>query len=552
MDKKVTKTFCFIQITRLGDLIQTCQVAKELRAQRPELRLVLIARKQFAAPLEFLLKDLFDKVYNLDFKYNVNKATELSSIDQYITSFVNDVNQEKIDVSINFSYSKSSNYLHTLLDSRYKLGPSQNDQNQTDIFDPWSTIVQANVMRGPFNPFNLVDIYKRVVGVDQLTPETFELKDKSIISIHPFASSERKSWSIKKWKEVVIKVLRANTEISINIVGAKNEAHLAKELFDDPVIKFFEDRIKNLVGKTSIEELFVYLQNSSHFLGHDSMTGHLAKLANCPTLTVSLGTVRPQETTPYGHHSYNIVPKTKCFPCFPDETCPNYKCHSDISYQATSQIVNMFINNEDINEKSLAENVNLFHLNGIEVFKSEFTSANFFNLKQASANPSDAKSIIRLLLRIIYLYKFSEIEEDVKFPKLTQDSYSQLYASLEGVQHLFELSEFGKKYSKDVILELAKDSPSINLIKKLTAKIDEIDKLQEMVLQPFPLLTPYVEFFQVMKGNLKGNNLVELSESNYILYNDYSVLTSTLNDLLTKILSEHKINKKTLTNEAKE
>ena len=114
MDKKVTKTFCFIQITRLGDLIQTCQVAKELRAQRPELRLVLVARKQFAAPLEFLLKDLFDKVYNLDFKYNVNKATELSSIDQYITSFVNDVNQEKIDVSINFSCNLAQSQNFTL------------------------------------------------------------------------------------------------------------------------------------------------------------------------------------------------------------------------------------------------------------------------------------------------------------------------------------------------------------------------------------------------------------------------------------------------------
>ncbi|MCP4913839.1 MAG: glycosyltransferase family 9 protein [Oligoflexia bacterium] len=546
------KTFCLIQITRFGDLIQTLQVAKALKAQRPDIRLVLVARDQFASPLSFLLEKTFDRIYKFDVKTELKKECSYKHLNTYFSKFVEEISEEKIDVSINFSFSKSSNYLHSLIESKYKLGPTQNRQNQIDIFDPWSSLVQSMVMRGPFNPFNIVDIYKKVIGVTPEATKKFELKKKDKITIHPFASHHKKSWPVKKWKEVIIKVLRANTDIEINLVGAPNEVEACKDLLNDPVIDHFKKRINNHVGKTNFEQLFNILKESSHFIGHDSMTGHLAKLAQLPTLTISLGTVRPAETTPYGHYSYSIAPKTKCFPCFPNEKCETLQCHADISYQATSQFINMFINNEEINAKTIKEQINVFHLNGLEILGSEYTNANLFQMKSLTEESVGPKSVMRTLLRILFLYKFSEIEENVAFPKINNETYNVIYGCLEGIQHLYELSEFGKKYSKDILIELAKDNPSLDLIKKLSAKIDEIDNLQALVLQPYPLLTPFVEYFQLAKGNLKGSNLVELSESNYVLFNDYSILTSTLHDLITKILSEHKLKNKPVTGQAKD
>lgn len=552
MASKENKTFCLIQITRFGDMIQTLQVARSLKSQRPDIRLVLVAREQFATPLSFLLEKTFDHIYKFDLKSELKKECTYKHLNTFFTDFVAQISEEEIDVSINFSYSKSSNYLHSLINSKFKLGPTQNRQNQIDIFDPWSSLVQSTVMRGPFNPFNIVDIYKKVIGVAPETIESFDLKEKGKITIHPFASHHKKAWPVKKWKEVIIKVLRANTDIEINLVGAPNEAEACKELLNDPVIDHFKKRINNYVGKTNFEQLYKILEDSSHFIGHDSMTGHLAKVANLPTLTISLGTVRPAETTPYGHHSYSIAPKTKCFPCFPNEKCDTLQCHADISYQATSQFINMFINNEEVNAKTIKEQINVFHLNGLEIFGSEFSDANLFRMKNLTEDAIGSKEVMRTLLRILYLYKFSEIEENVSFPKINSETYNVVYGCLEGIQHLYELSEFGKKYSKDILIELAKDSPSLDLIKQLSAKIDEIDNLQALVLQPYPLLTPFVEYFQLAKGNLKGSNLVELSESNYILFNDYSILTSTLHDLITKILSEHKLKNKPVTGQAKD
>ena len=61
-----TKTICVMQITRIGDLIQTCQACAELKQVHPEIRIILIAREQFIKPLKFLTDNIFDKIYSIN------------------------------------------------------------------------------------------------------------------------------------------------------------------------------------------------------------------------------------------------------------------------------------------------------------------------------------------------------------------------------------------------------------------------------------------------------------------------------------------------------
>ena len=60
------KTICIVQITRLGDLIQTAFVARALKKENENIELFLIARSTFANPLNFLLKDIFNKIFTID------------------------------------------------------------------------------------------------------------------------------------------------------------------------------------------------------------------------------------------------------------------------------------------------------------------------------------------------------------------------------------------------------------------------------------------------------------------------------------------------------
>ena len=60
-------TIAIVQLTRFGDVVQTAHAVREFRNEYPAIRLILIARKRFAAPLRWLLDTLFDQCYFLDF-----------------------------------------------------------------------------------------------------------------------------------------------------------------------------------------------------------------------------------------------------------------------------------------------------------------------------------------------------------------------------------------------------------------------------------------------------------------------------------------------------
>ena len=59
-------TIALLQLTRIGDLVQTVQAVQSFKKSHPNYRLILVARAQFAKPLNFILEKYFDKVYVID------------------------------------------------------------------------------------------------------------------------------------------------------------------------------------------------------------------------------------------------------------------------------------------------------------------------------------------------------------------------------------------------------------------------------------------------------------------------------------------------------
>ena len=541
------KTFGIIQLTRIGDVLQTYQTCELFKKSYPDVRLVLIARKQFASGLDFLLDKVFDEVILLDFKEIYNSSKTFSEIQAGLNQHIEKINSFNIDVLINLSFSKTSSYLSSVIETKHRLGSRYTETNEVIVSDQWSQFIYANVMGGPNNPFNLVDAFRNIFGfeVNENDIQAIEVKtDKPVISIHPFASQDKKQWKSSKWVEVIFKLLKTHPEASLNLLGSPGEVEKANEILSDALLKNYQDQITNYVGKTNFKELYTVLQDSTHFIGHDSMTGHLAKIARIPTLTISLGTVRPIETTPYGLKSFNIVPRTKCYPCFPDDKCDFFQCHADVSYQAVAGVIDQFVKKGEINYETLSKDVSNFHLDPVDIFESYFTNKGYFSLAGINPRFASPKEIVGNLLRSAWLFKFNELEEIQDYPSLNEKSYNELYELLKGVQHLFELCEFGKKYSKYILLEVAGDSPSVSKIKEYSKKIDEIDQLQELILKTHPLLTPVIRYYKVVKGNLVGENIIELSESSHTVYHDCGLVCSILFELIEKTLAEHKIKNK--------
>lgn len=537
------KTLAILQITRFGDLIQTLQAAEGFKDAYPNYRLILIARKAFAKPLEKILLKTFDQIYELDTKrISQDAANGTTQALSDITQFVTNLNQqESIDVLINLSFSKSSSYLSSLIKSTHKVGPFYNFQNQIVVQDKWSQFVYSNVMRGALNPFNIVDIFRCIIGLKKTEsipiPET---KKSNKIIVHPFASQERKKWKTDKWIEVIYKLLKDNKDLTINIVGSNSESHLAEAIINHPLMTPFRGRLQTLAGKTTISETIEILKESKLFIGHDSMVGHLAALAKVPTITVSLGSVRPQETTPYLAGAICISPKTKCFPCFPQDKCSFYQCHLDVPYQVVTACAQGVLKSGKISQTELKNNTSAFHLSSVSVQIAEIDQNHFMQLRELGTAESDSRDIFRTFYRIIWQFLLNGIDENAAFPHLNLNTHKSLLTTLGGIQYLFDLCEFGKKYSRYILEEIGSATPSIAKIKEFSKKIDEIDELQRLVQQSAPMLAPIIDYYALAKSNLSGENIVQLTESSYLTYHECGTICSVLYDLIENTIAEHK------------
>jgi ADP-heptose:LPS heptosyltransferase len=539
-------TIALLQLTRLGDLIQTVQAVQNFKNAHPNYRMVLIARSQFAKPLSFALNKHFDAVYTLDTQsiFQDHETAGLSKSINGINSFLNEIKNEKIDALINLSFSKSSSYLSSLIPAVHKIGSFHDFNNKVQMNDKWSQILYSTVMRGALNPFSLVDLFKNIIGIKHTepthtTPANLSSR-QNLIVVHPFASSDRKAWKAEKWVEVIYKTLKDNDKCTITIVGAKNEMLKSHMITENPLLKQYSARLLNITGKTSIEELSKVISQAKLFVGHDSMVGHLAALNSTPTLTISLGNVRPHETTPYQMNAYNLAPRTKCFPCFPSDSCAYTQCHHDIPYQLVSNIIKQLMTGTPIDADWIKNANSSFHLSSVNFYRSRFHNGQM-TLDSLIGDQQDVADIFRTLYRVTWSFVMNNVEEVFPFPKLTPSSHRDLLDAMTGLQHLFELSEFGQKYSRYILEEISSSTPSISKIKEYSKKIDEIDHLQAMVQKTSPYLAPIIDYFTVRKGNLFGENIVKLTESSYYCFEENAQLSSVMYDLIQNTIAEYKI-----------
>lgn len=537
-------TFAIVQLTRFGDLVQTLQAARELKLTYPDIKLKLIARSEFAKPLNFLLKETFDQIILLD-KSQLLTESLAESLESYldnINTFLEDPRLQGIDVLINLSFCETSNYLSRLLTPKYRLGTYIGNFNQVVVSDQWSQLVYSMVMGGPNCPFSLVDIYKSIFGIKERKSwqhEERSVKNPFTLGLHPFASTKKKRWKASKWSEVIYKVLKDSPQVKIKVFGSSSEAEEASQLLSSPSLKRFSSQIENHVGKHNLESTFNQIKECSHFVGHDSLLGHLAKEAGVASITLALGTVRPMETAPYGINTFVVSPKTKCFPCFPEAECNFFQCHADISYQAVAEIVKGFVLQDDIDIEKLKKDVSPFHLDSISIHRYGPTQSGWYASEALTDEPQGIKHIIRDINRISLLYKCEEVEENISFPKIDNSQASQLNHYNQGIEQLYQLAEFGKKYSKDILIEIGKDVPSMEEVRRLGNKIEEVDQLKVLLLKAYPELSPLIDFYKVIKANLQGENIVEIAESSYIVYNDNSVLCSIIYELVNNTIENY-------------
>ena len=527
---------CIIQLTRIGDILQTYQAAKQLKCENPDIKLTLITRRRFSSQLDFLLKETFDNIIEFETKdFFQGENPNLKDVRIKLHNFVHDIKKLDFNLVVNLSFTKASSFLTTLISQKLKMGIYRNNIAQIGIDDKWSQYVYSNILESSSSPFNLVDIYKSMLGAKEIDVTNFLTPKNKVITIHPFASHIRKAWPTAKWSELIYKLLKEDKEVEINIVGSSADKDDLIKITSNPSLEIYNRRINSHVGKGTIEDTFNILADSHLFIGHDSMVSHLAAILRMPSVILSLGTVKPHETTPYNDRAVNLAPRNKCFPCNLSTSCELLPCHGSITPQTVTAVSQNIIEHGQLEKEKLLSALSSFHLDSTNIYTASFDKAGL-SIKELSGNDQNINETFRTYYRILWSYYFKGLEINTDIPKLDKEAVKQLNFIGEGVKHLFELYSHGFQFCNQILDESEKDSPSIQSIQDTVTKLAEVDSLISTTKGVYPQLSSLADFFFVNKANAAGNNIIEITNNNLIAFHEASNLTAILDDLLHKTI----------------
>jgi ADP-heptose:LPS heptosyltransferase len=531
---------CIIQTTRIGDILQTYQAARQLKLENKNISLTLVARRKMASGLLFLLENVFDDIIlfdTQDFVPRVKNLTVHQSLD-IMSSFFQEVNHKKFNLAVNFSFSRSSAHILSLIDAKVKMGPYINSHGQIAIDDKWSQFVYSNVLDVDYSPFNLVDIFKHTLGAKLAHGFRYheEVIKENIITIHPFASHQKKMWKSEDWAETIIRLLQDFPTYKVAVVGTSSElTSYNKMMTSRPLINKYKDRIINCLGKNSIQDTFDLLLRSKIFLGHDSMVSHLAAIAELNSIIVSLGPVKPDQTTAYSDKVITLVSNRVCAPCNSKSKCSELPCKKDITPALICSLTNIYLKEHTINSKNISENVNMFLLTNVNILKSSFDQFGIFNENLCGTKLS-SQATIKTFSRLAWAYHLSKIELNINPPKLSQEAINTLSILTDGYTYLTELYLHGINTCNTILEQIDHKRKDKTLIKENVKKLDEIDKLIDITTSNYKLLKPFADFFYVNRLNSKGSNIFEITQNNLISFYEAQNFIALIEDLTNSTL----------------
>jgi ADP-heptose:LPS heptosyltransferase len=526
-----TTKVCIVQLTRIGDIIQTFQAARQFKYENPSFSLSLIARRDMAKGLIFLLKDVFDDIFLFETSDFLPVGTKtLTSARDGLNSFINEVNQSEFDLLLNFSFTSSSSYLCNLLSSKVKMGIRRNSTNQLVVTDKWSQYVYSNILDSDYCPYNLVDIYRNMLGAKDNHSFAFDQQLTNTISIHPFASTDKKRFSNDNWSKLIFRLLKANPSFELSILGAKEDLLNAQEILNSENLKDLKHRVHSKVGTLTIEESFNVVNNSKLFIGHDSMVSHLASIAEKESIIISLGSVKPFETSPYNDKVINIAVNDK---------------GTDVNTETVFNVCNKVLKNETIDKEFAQKSLNIFTTKNLSIFKSSFDQSGL-RLENLLETTSESSVAFKKFLRVCFSYYLKGEEVEMSIPKLNQEAIHTFKILKDGLEYMNELFHHAMITCNSILDETNKKNPDSNKIKSFVAKLSEIDKLLLVTINKYKLLKPIHDFFYINRLNSQGEDLIQITQSNLISYYDAQNFITYIEDLTNTTLGPKIISRNTI------
>jgi ADP-heptose:LPS heptosyltransferase len=538
------KEILIINLTRMGDLLQTTPLMAGMKGMHPGSRITLLVNSAFTEIcrgipfidelIEFDMKDyrmrLLGKRYSLVENYN------------FIEGLIRRINSREYDLTINVTHSAISAILTSFIRTKEIRGFSIDSEGHRVIKHPWMRYFFNVVPNRLYNPFHLVDMYLKMGGVKpeikglvynctreeeeraSLLLEREGIKEGDmLVGFHLGASKSDKTWLVTSYAELAGMIADA-FGAKIVLFGSPGEADLAGQFEMDSHV-----RPVNFVGKTNIGELATILRRCRLFISNDTGPLHIATSVGTKVIDISTANVNFMETGPYGEGHYVIQADLPCSPCGFDVKCTDMVCKSIIKPSAVFEVVkeamegeiNAFINNSPA-------------WNNLQVYKSHFKDDGYLGFTPLIRQPINRETFYRILYRQLWNIESGPMngEADMIYENICMemsyyslsDCFPEIMISvrkeIDSLTNLANLSEEGLKLISLIAEEAVKDYLDVSKIKEIWGKVEPIEKEIELIGHTNPCFRPLTLLFMYAKEALEGNDLKIISVASQAIYAD--------------------------------
>ncbi len=535
------KEILIINLTRMGDLLQTTPLMAGFKEAYPGVRITLVINSSFVEICKGIpfIGDLI--VFDMHGFRDRLLQKEHSLVENYklIESLINRINEKEYDLALNLTHSPISALIISLIRAREIRGFTIDSEGHRVIRHPWLRYFFNVVPNRDYNPFHLVDMYLKAGGVMPQRkglifeiPEDGERKSEELLTargisgkelmvgIHLGASKSDKTWPVSSFAALA-DMITEESGAKILLFGSPSEADLGRE---------FEMKVKarpiNFIGQTSIAELSTLLRKCLVLISNDTGPLHLATAVGTRVIDIFTANVHFLETGPYGEGHYVIQADLPCVPCAFNVQCNNMVCKDLIRPLHVFEIAKEIIHG---NFATAVPDPHMF--NNVQIYQTHFKDDGSLGFYPLLRKPLNKEIIYRILYSGVWNRKLSRNADRVYNEVCRElsscyalDNIDEVVISLGSdikvLEKFSELANEGQVLAGLIAEEAGRKNPDVEKLKRIWVNLETLDNKIEVLGHTNPCFRPFTIFFAYSKEALEGNDLLKLSADTCGIYED--------------------------------
>ena len=533
----MVKNILILNMTRMGDLIQTTPTITGLRKKYRDSNITLMVTKdfeEFSKNIPHINKRVVIDIKQFRDRKSLNGFLWID-LYRYLESLLDELKINNYDLLINLSHSKLSAFMISYLGVNNVRGFGCDNNGDRITFDPWMQYFGTEPFNRRINPFNLVEIFTRGAGVTpennpiHLIPSSIDTKilikkfsnsikeGDLVIGMQAGSSIEGRRWSPKSFA-ILADGLIESLGAKLILFGVDSEKELGEQIV---YFSKYKDELIDLTGRTNVDELSSLVKRCSYLITNDTGTMHIAAAVGTTVVGLFFAHAHPYETAPYSPGHVIFQARIECAPCSYGVECNNIVCvHKVQPDHLLLMIQRHHANGVWETTKTMS------NMDEINIFNTYIGEDSRLRLRSLIKHPITLNDVIREVYAEHWLKSLgqemdrSNIHCDIG--KLLFREYDcsntdklcmQIDDKMVTLKSLESIASIGIKLANQIINLCSRGNltKTIDAVKILAEEIEKLDKKINQIGFVNPELKSITDMFVKRKENIQENEPTQLA-----------------------------------------